>query len=221
MVSFLAVLAAGVLAGCEDPEAVLDRIQAASVAAPIVTTADELEAAFTADRITFESTLIRAEDLLDGDDPAAVAFAGATLELATRIEDRLPRGGEFELFWRRIGQLAYRAAFRAMEAGDWATGGDLVEAGPARWRRETYWRAYPNHDVLVAVALGQRGEPGAGIRRLQSRITQTPEMEAAIGQLRRLAAEQARREREADREALRQRLRLRLRLREGIEAGGG
>lgn len=186
-------------AGCENETQRLDRIQSAATAAGRAGTAADLQAAFDEGRITFEASLIRAETLLQEGHPDAVLFAGAVLDLASAIEDRLPAGPEFELFWRRIGRLAYNGAFVAMNDQRWDEAATLVLAGPTRWQRLSYWQTYPNHDVLVALSLGAQGEPGKGIARLRSRAIMTPQMQAAIDQLR-----------ELDRAQLRERLRARV-----------
>ena len=188
----LSPLLLGALTGCEDPEARLDRIQAAAQTQGRVQTANELVAAFDAKRITFEAAMVRAESLLEAGAPESTLFTGAVLDFAARIEDQFPTGGEHELFWRRIGQLAYQAAFAAMAEQRWAEASTLVLAGPTRWQRESYWLAYPNHDILVAASLGHQGQTEQGIARLQSRPIVTPEINEAIAQLRELSRQQLR-----------------------------
>lgn len=196
------------LAGCEDAQARLTAVQSTAATAGRIQAGNELVAAFDDRRITFEDALIHAETLLAEEAPEAAAFAGAVLDLAQTIESRLPAGPEHELFWRRVGQLAYRAAFAEAQRHRWPQAASLVRAGPDRWQREPYWLAYPNHDMLVAACMGHAGDPQAGIARLRSRPVLSDEMGHAIDQLREL-----------------QRQQLRERIRDGVEAqlgaGGG
>lgn len=197
----IGVLAAVLPAGCGQAGDPLDPIVANTPVAGRAATADALQAEFLAGRVTFESCLERAEALLEAGDPAATAFAGATLDLAERIKDRFPTGGEFELFWLRMGQLASKATAQAMNAGRFDEASTLVLAGPKRWQRETYWQRYPNHDIMVALSMAQQGRSQEGISRLRSRVVVTPAMDAAIEQIQEL-----------------ERQRLRYRLKEQIEA---
>jgi hypothetical protein len=178
------------LGGCGNPS---DRLQTITASAPTVGRVGvtrALRADFDAQRLTFEQCLIRAEDLLAAGDPNATVFAGAVLDLAAGLGGVLPDGPEFELFWRRIGQLAYSAALSSWEAGRFDETDTLVLAGPARWQRSTYWQAYPNHDILVAATLGRHGRTGEAIGRLESRPIVTPDMQEAITELRELGRRQ-------------------------------
>lgn len=166
-----------------------------------VATTDALEAEFLAGRLTFEASLERAEAMLETNEPGASLFAGAVLDFAVRIEDRFPTGAEFELFWMRVGQLASKATYQAMTEGRLDEADALVLAGPKRWQRASYWRVYPNHDIMVALSLAHQGQSREGIARLRSRVIVTPEMEAAIEQIQEL-----------------ERARLRDRIRQQIEA---
>ena len=193
-------------AGCDNTARRLDDAVATASASGRAQAESELKADFDAGRITFESAMIRAEELLQADDPAAIPFAGAVLDLAVEIEDQFPTGGEFELFWRRIGRLAYSGANAAYQAKRYDDADALVLAGPKRWQRESYWIAYPNHDILVALSLAHRGDARAGINRLQSRVPQSDEFGPAIESLK-----------EIDRRQLRDRLRQRV---EAEDSGG-
>ncbi len=192
--------------GCEQEEDRLDVIVQSAPAATRGQMAQDLIAAFQEGKLTFEASLIRAEEMLETDHQDAVEFAGAVLDFAEAIETELPRGAEFELFWRRLGRLAYHGAHRAYTAGDYAAADGLVLAGPARWQRDSYWLAYPNHEILVAFSLAHQGDAKAGIRLLRSRTPMPDAYAEAIDTLV-----------EVDRALLRQRLR------ENLEAapGGG
>ncbi|HED52685.1 MAG TPA: hypothetical protein ENJ00_00585 [Phycisphaerales bacterium] len=193
--------------GCDNTARRLDAAVALAGSAGRAKAETALKADFDAGRITFESAMIRAEELLEADDPAAIPFAGAVLDLAVEIEDQLPSGQEFELFWRRIGRLAYHGAYAAYQARRYDDADALVLAGPKRWQRESYWLAYPNHDILVALSQAHRGDARAGIRRLEGRSVQADEFGPAIESLV-----------EIDRRQLRERLRRRV---EAEEESGG
>ncbi|RNC80468.1 MAG: hypothetical protein ED559_01255 [Phycisphaera sp.] len=199
----LSLIASFVLAslGCEGERAHLDAVVIAAQNSTRPQVAQRLVSEFDQGNITFEASLIRAEELLEADDSNATLFAGAVLDFAKAIESDLPAGGEYEFFWRRIGRLAYNASHNAFERQDYAEADTLVLAGPKRWQRDSYWIAYPNHEILVAYSLAHQGDAKAGIRLLQRR-TPTPDSYAeAIDTLV-----------EIDRKLLRQRLR------QGIEA---
>ncbi len=194
------------LQGCEPPVSPLEQATANAGTAGRLATTDALEAAFLEGEITFQACLESAEEQIEAGDPSATVFAGAVLDLGARIEDRLPKGGEYELFWWRLGQLASRATYQAMQAGRFDEAETLVLAGPKRWQRLRYWQQYPNHDIMVALSMAHRGESREGIARLRSRAIQTPEMEEAILQIR-----------ELDRQRLRERLREQI---EAEQSGG-
>lgn len=199
----LPILASFVWAGlgCEGERAHLDAVVIAAQNATRPQITQRLVSEFDQGNITFEASLIRAEELLEAGDSNATLFAGAVLDFAKAIESDLPKGGEFELFWRRIGRLAYNASYDAFERQDYEEADTLVLAGPNRWQRDSYWIAYPNHEILVAYSLAHRGDAKAGIRLLQRR---TPTPDSYAGAIDTLV--------EIDRNLLRQRLR------QGIEA---
>ena len=157
-----AALIAGTL-GCENEQTRLDTIVAALPASNRATTAQDLKAKFDAGEITFEGSLIRAEELIKEGHADGPLFAGAVLDMAVLIEDKLPKGGEFELFWRRIGRLAYNSAFAAYEMEDYELFNSLILAGPDRWKREPYWITYPNHEINVAYSMAAQGNARGGI----------------------------------------------------------
>lgn len=130
--------------------------------------ATALAGAYRQGHVSFMDAFNLAFDKLDaGED--ATALAGAVLDAAVQIEDLLAHGAEFEIFWRRVGQLAARAAQAAVDRGRWDEARTLVLAGPKRWQNESYWRAYPGHDGLASLILANTGDRDEAIRRLQSR----------------------------------------------------
>jgi hypothetical protein len=191
-------------AGCEQAESRLDRVVAALPVSGRAGASATLLADFKAGRITFEAALVRAETMLSAADPAGSVFAGAVLDLAGGIEDQLPDGPEFELFWRRVGQLAFGSALEAWNAGRLDEAATLVAAGPSRWQRGSYWQAYPNHDILLALTMAQQGRAREAHARLAGRALSTPEIEQALQQIREI-----------------ERAQLRERLRQGLPPTGG
>lgn len=171
------------LAGCDTSEARLEILAGAAQKNGRAQTAANLKAESDAGNISFSDALTRAEELVQAGDPNALAFAGAVLDLAEMMGDELPRGGEFEIFWRRVGRLAYTSAHAAFEAGDYETGSMLVLAGPDRWKNDPYWIAYPNHEILVALSMAYRGDARGGIALLDQRTPQPEEYAQAIRDL--------------------------------------
>jgi len=100
----------------------------------------------------------------------ATAFAGAVLDAAARIQDRLPKGGEMEIFWINVGRLAFKSAEEAHAAGRVQEAMTLVFAGPERWQNQAYWERYSDHDALAAVLLAKSGQAGTAIARLRERV---------------------------------------------------
>lgn len=177
------LLAITPLTGCDNADARLDIIYSGVSKNGRAATFGNLKSEFDKGNITFESAMIRAEEMLQANDADAIAFAGAVLDLSEAIEDKFPTGGEFELFWRRIGRLAYTSAHAAFEAGDYETGSTLVLAGPDRWKRDPYWIAYPNHEILVALSMAYEGNARGGIALLSRRTPQPDEYKEAIQSL--------------------------------------
>lgn len=99
----------------------------------------------------------------------ATAFAGAVLDAAAMLQDKLPQGGEFEILWFRIGGLAFASAEEAHAAGRLLEARSLVLAGGQRWQTEGYWLTHTAHDGLTSVILAKSGEPGEAIGRLRDR----------------------------------------------------
>ena len=195
--------------GCEPAVSPIEQAAANVGIAGRLATTDALETAFLDGKVTFEACLEAAEAELATGESSASTFAGAVLDLALRIEDRLPTGAEFELFWFRLGQLAADASAQAMQAGRFDEAATLVLAGPKRWQRLGYWHRYPNHDIMVAISMAQQGQTQEGIARLRSRPVQTPAMDEAVTQMRDL-----------ERQRLRERLREKVEAEEAASAGG-
>ncbi len=141
---------------------------AASAKTSRTNAAGTMIAAFKAGQITAEDAINAAHDRLEaGED--ATQFAGAVLDMLLTVEDRLPRGAEFEIFWMRVGQLAFRAALTAHNSGRPDEAYGLVLAGPKRWQTEPYWLRSPNHDALASIVLDENGERARAIARLRER----------------------------------------------------
>lgn len=99
----------------------------------------------------------------------ATAFAGAVLDAIAMLGTQLPQAPEMEIFWMRVGGLAFAAAEEAHAAGRLAESRNLVFAGGSRWQSDAYWYQHAAHDGLASVILAKTGEGGEAIRRLQDR----------------------------------------------------
>jgi len=175
----LALLApALVVNGCKDKRSELARIGAIAVAptggrGPA---AAEIQTAVRAKAYLLADAIDRATAMLDGvaagkfTSANATAFTGATLDAAALLDDLLPHGGEFELFWMNLGRLAFRSAEEAHAAGRVPEAMTLVFAGPQRWQNDAYWERFSDHDGLAAVLLAKSGQPQQAIERLQRRV---------------------------------------------------
>src|SRR5688572_24661716 len=134
--------------------------------------AGQMAADWRAQKIKLDDCLDLAFQHLDNEgDPASLIFAGTVLDFAQLIEKDLPKGGEFELLWMRIGGLACAAGEKAYNAGDFKTARSVVLAGPARWQTEAYWQMHPGHDAVAAYVLALTGDAPEAVRRLRSRPT--------------------------------------------------
>jgi len=148
---------------------------AASPTGGRVAAAGELVRAFNAKEVLLSDAIdasFAAVELAETDPTsslAATAYAGAVLDAALAVEGVLPKDGEFEIFWFRLGGLAFKAAEEAFARGRLVEARSLVLAGPDRWQNESYWRRHSAHDALAAVILAQSGEGGEALRRLGSR----------------------------------------------------
>jgi hypothetical protein len=99
----------------------------------------------------------------------ATALAGAILDAVQQTESKFNSGGEFELFWMRVGRLAFKSAEHAHAAGNLPLAQSLVFAGPKRWQHSSYWERYSDHDGLASVILAKSGRREEAIARLRSR----------------------------------------------------
>lgn len=171
------------LVGCDSPESLLARVVEDAPSAGRQQTERELRSLFDRKIITLDALMTESHDLLDAGEDATV-FAGAVLDLAESLEDRLPKGPEHFLYWRRMGQLAYLAAYRAVELSRPDEAWTLVLSGPGHWQDGAYWRAYPNHDELASSLMAMFGDRREAMARLDRRADQGPEMEAMRSRVR-------------------------------------
>lgn len=102
---------------------------------------------------------------------AATAFAGSVLDAMAMVESQLPQDAEFEIFWMRVGGLAFAAAEEAHAKGRVPESRTLVLAGPRRWQTEAYWLKHQAHDGLASVILARSGEMPEAVARLRNRGT--------------------------------------------------
>lgn len=132
-----------------------------------------------AERITLDAALDHAHALLEaGRDETA--YAGAVLDMAEMLTDKLPKDpGTALILNRRIARLAYRAAETAALAGRMQEAESLVLAGPRTWQNEAYWLTYPDHDALVSLVWAQLGRRNEAIARLGERGVLNGEAEEA------------------------------------------
>lgn len=99
----------------------------------------------------------------------ATAYAGAVLDAIAGVQGSLQQGAEFEIFWMKVGRLAFFSAEEAFAAGREAEAGTLMLGGGMRWQNEPYWQRYPSHDALVAIVLARSGRREEALERLRSR----------------------------------------------------
>lgn len=99
----------------------------------------------------------------------ATAFAGAVLDAAETLGPKLPMDAEHELFWMRVGGLAFAASQEAFASGRLSEARSLVFAGGQRWQNEAYWMTHTGHDALASAVLARSGERGEAVRRLEER----------------------------------------------------
>ena len=166
-----------IVSGCKGPESRLPAIAAqakAAVVAPGANVAAARTAAASAllaewkNGLSFGDAINLASDMLDTD-PAATDFAGGVLDAIEQGGERVGLGGEFEIFWMKVGRLACKAGDTAMANNRLAEARALVLAGSSRWQNEAYWRRYPDHDALAAAILAANGERDLALQRLRSR----------------------------------------------------
>jgi hypothetical protein len=99
----------------------------------------------------------------------ATAFAGAVLDALEQLTQQLPMDAEHELFWMRVGGLAFAASEEAFAGGRLVEARSLVFAGGQRWQNEAYWMMHTGHDALASGILAQSGERAEAVRRLEER----------------------------------------------------
>jgi hypothetical protein len=172
-----ALVLLSVVAGCKGPESRLPAIAAqakAAVAAPGANVGAARAAAASAllaewkNGLSFGDAINLASDMLDND-PTATVFAGGVLDAIEQGGERVGLGGEFEIFWMKVGRLACKAGDVAMASNRLAEARALVLAGSQRWQNDSYWRRYPDHDALAAIVLAANGERDLALQRLRSR----------------------------------------------------
>lgn len=99
----------------------------------------------------------------------ATAFASAVLDATKILVRELPAGADTEIFWQRLGGLAFAASEEARAAGRGPEALALVLGGAARWQTESYWHLHPTHDGLVSWLLAESGNKAEALARLRSR----------------------------------------------------
>lgn len=146
--------------------------------------AGQMAAEWRAEKIKLDDCIDLAFHHIDTKgDAASLIFAGAVLDFAQLIEKDLPKGGEWELLWGRIGGLAGASGQKAFDAGDIPLARSLVLAGPTRWQTESYWLMHPGYDAITSYVLYQSGEGAEALRRLRSRPVLEPVQEKAIADI--------------------------------------
>jgi hypothetical protein len=99
----------------------------------------------------------------------ATTFAGAVLDATLILNQEVKTASEQEIFWQRLGGLAFAAAEEARAANRGPEAFTLVLAGNPRWQTESYWRLHPTHDGLASWLLAEGGQQGEALARLASR----------------------------------------------------
>lgn len=155
------------LACCENKQTLLDAY-AKQAAVNRTTATGGLIAAFKAGQISQDDAVTLAIDKLQAGEDAS-AFGGAVLDMLSAVEGQLAQGAEFEIFWQRVGRLAFWAANTAYTNSRKDEALALVLAGPKRWQNEAYFLRYPDHDALVAILLAEAGRRQEAITRLRDR----------------------------------------------------
>lgn len=183
----LLALAAALLAaaGCDGGN---DRLRAVATLAASPTggrsaAAAQLVKLMAEDKVTYEQAVNEAWNKLDAlpDTPAAAGasvaateFAGAVLDAIAARQSSMQTAGEYELFWMRVGGLAFKAAEEAHARGRTPEARSLIFAGGDRWQHDAYWNRRPDHDALAAMVLAETGSRAEAVSRLQSRADLQP-----------------------------------------------
>lgn len=113
----------------------------------------------------------------------ATAYAGAVLDAVQTSQSNLQQGGEYEIFWMKVGRLAYLSAEEAFQAQREQEAATLMLAGGTRWQNEPYWLRYPNHDALIAIIMARSGKRDEAIQRLRSRSELSGEAARVLNEL--------------------------------------
>lgn len=99
----------------------------------------------------------------------ATALAGGVLDAIASLKNELPQGAEHEIFWMKVGRLAFKSGEEAFVNQRLAEAHSLAVGGGTRWQNEAYWVRYSDHDALVSAIMAAQGDRGGAIQRLQSR----------------------------------------------------
>lgn len=189
----LAVMAL-VLPGCDSEQSRLAALaaRAASPTAGRAATATQMAQFMAADKVSADAALTMAFDMVEeakktpGDgakSAAATAFAGVVLDAIAANESSFNQAAEFEMFWQRIGGLAFTAAEEAHANGRLGEADSLVLAGGKRWQSEYYWSRRPDHDALAAWIWARVGRQTEAIQRLRSRADLQPPADEVLKKL--------------------------------------
>src|SRR6185369_2503189 len=183
VVLMLMVVASG-MGGCDAKPKKLARYYGVA-ASNRAGAASMMAADWNEQKILLDDCLNYAFDKLDNvGDANSTLFAGAVLDLTQQIEGQLPKQGEYELFWTRIGGLAGESASKAYELGDFQTARTLVLGGPKRWQNDAFWMRHPVHEALVARIMYMNGEQAQALSWLRSRgDLDEPERKAAYDEI--------------------------------------
>jgi hypothetical protein len=100
---------------------------------------------------------------------AATEFAGCVLDATKFLDGKIPTGPEHEIFWMRVGGLAFAAAEEARANGRSSDALDLVLGGHSRWQNDAYWYMHPTHDGLVSLVMAENGRRADAVARLRQR----------------------------------------------------
>lgn len=145
--------------------------------------AASLASLFAAGSIAYEAAINAAFDALAAAEanPAdtqrsadATAFAGAVLDAIAARESFMLTSGEYELFWMRVGGLAFKATEEAHTQNRVPEAASLVFAGGQRWQTDAYWNRQSHHDALAALILAKTGRRDEALSRLRSRADLQP-----------------------------------------------
>lgn len=177
--AFILVAACAIGAGCENSTDRLAALaaRASSPAGGRGAVGPQLAQMIKAGQITydealnaaFESVEAAAADTTGTASAASTAFAGSVLDAISINKDGMLTGVEFELFWMRVGGLAFKAGEEAASKGRLAEARTLVLAGSDRWQNEFYWTRRPDHDALTSAVMASVGERSEARQRLENR----------------------------------------------------